>query len=76
MRTGDTEPGRADLYRSYIAQWTASVEMLRAGRLGTSAMRDGRLTDTTEETIDTQLAYIAELKDVIAEIEGPNAKGS
>jgi hypothetical protein len=71
-----SQGNRTELYRSYIEQWATSIELMRAGKLGTSAMRDGRLTDTTQETIATQLAYIAELKDVIALIERSHAQGS
>ena len=58
-----------EICRDYIAQFSKSIELMRAGRMGTSGWRNERMVDTTQETISEQLALIAKLEDTIAEIE-------
>ena len=49
---------KRDHYRS-------SIELLRAGRIGTSERTDGELVDTTERTIKDQEHWLSEIENLL-----------
>jgi hypothetical protein len=55
-----------------IARWKHAISLMKAGKMGTNGTRDGRVVDTTQETISDFETYIAGLEAIDA---GINKRG-
>ncbi len=62
-----------EICQEQAARFGHSIEMMKKGAMGTSGMREGRIVDTTQETIDEYLILKADLEATIARIENDDA---
>jgi hypothetical protein len=54
-----------DHLRELVARWRHAIEKMKSGQMATSGIRDGRIVDTTQETIADFDAFIAEIEPII-----------
>lgn len=67
--TQNSQDRIVQICREYISQWQNSIGLMEKGSMRTHEVRDGRIVDTTEETILVQRKLIADLESTISKIE-------
>lgn len=55
-----------DYLRRKRTDYLRDIELLEAGRIGTHEMRDRRLVDTTDKSIERCRANVAEIERILA----------
>lgn len=60
----------SDYWREYLErkrdQYLTSIPLLESGSIGTHEMRDGKIVDTTAESIADQKENLAEIERILA----------
>lgn len=51
--------------QDHIKQWRSAIKAMKAGKFSTHAARNGRIVDTTQETIHQYSVYISDMEEAI-----------